>query len=101
MAGTLFSLGLNQQCDAQGRPLLDAPLYIYQANTSTPVNVYQDFELDILHPWPLRTDSTGRLPAFWLPDGSIAEQNAEVIAKTMPRIAVSGRVVGKDSSRHA
>ncbi len=37
----------------------------------------------------------GRLEEF------LAEQNAEVIAKTMPRIAVSGRFFGKDSSRHA
>lgn len=70
MAGTLFSLALSQQCDAQGRPLLDAPLYIYEANTSTPVDVYQDFGLSVLHPWPLRTDSAGRFPAFWVDDGN-------------------------------
>jgi microcystin-dependent protein len=70
LAGTLFSLGLSQRFDSQGNPLIDAPLYIYEANTSTPVDVYQDFGLSVLHPWPLRTDSAGMIPAFWVDDGN-------------------------------
>lgn len=70
MAGTLFSLAMSQWRDVNGYPEQDAPLYIYQANSSTPVNVYKDFGLSVLHPWPLRTSSLGMIPPFWLPDGS-------------------------------
>lgn len=69
MAGTLFSLALSQRLDNEGNPLINAPLYLYAANTSTPVNAYSDYGLTLLHPWPLRTDSAGMVPAFWLADG--------------------------------
>ena len=69
MAGTIFSLALSQRLDNEGRPLIDAPLYIYEANTSTPADAYMDFGLTVKHPWPMRTDSAGMLPAFWLADG--------------------------------
>lgn len=69
MAGTLFSLALSQQINAEGKPETNAPLYIYAAHTSTPVDSYSDYELSLLHPRPLRTDSVGRLPPFFLPDG--------------------------------
>ena len=70
MAGTIFSLGLSQRLDNQGKPEINAPLYIWNAETTTPANVYQDYGLAILHPWPLRTDSVGMIPAFWLADGA-------------------------------
>lgn len=70
MAGTLFSLALSQQLNSQGKPLLDAPLYVYAANSSTPANTYEDFGLTILNPWPLRTDGAGRFPPFWVDDGA-------------------------------
>ena len=69
MAGTLFSLALSQRFDREGELLINAPLYIYEANTTTPVDVYQDFGLSVLHQWPMRTDTAGMIPAFWLPDG--------------------------------
>jgi hypothetical protein len=70
VAGTLFSLALSQQLNNQGKPLLNAPLYVYEANTSTPANTYEDFGLTILNPWPLRTDGAGRFPPFWVEDGA-------------------------------
>jgi hypothetical protein len=70
MAGTLFGLGLSQQFDVNGDPLHGCKLYIYYANTSSPVLVYKDIGLTILHPNPIIADSTGRIPAFWLADGS-------------------------------
>lgn len=70
MAGTLMGLGLSQQFDINGDPLSGGKLYIYAANTSTPVNVYSDLGLTVLRPWPLVCDSTGRLPSFWLADGN-------------------------------
>ena len=68
--GTIFGLPLSQQIGDDGKPRVGALLYIYQANTSTPVSVYEDFALSDLAPWPMETDSNGRLPQFWLPDGS-------------------------------
>ena len=69
MAGTLFSLAMSQWRKLNGEPEVDAPLYVYKANTSTPVEVFQDFGLSVLHPWPLVTNSLGMIPPFWLPDG--------------------------------
>ena len=70
MAGTLFGLGLSQQMDINGEPLAGCKLYLYVANTSTPVISYSDFALSSAQPHPLVADSTGRIPAFWLPDGN-------------------------------
>src|SRR5262245_27145821 len=71
-AGTLFGIGLSQQVDANGRPLAGALLYLYQANTSTPVTAYKNVGLTAgqEHPWPIPADANGRIPAFWL-DASI------------------------------
>jgi hypothetical protein len=72
MAGTLFGLGLSQQFDANGDPLAGALLYIYAANSSTPSTVYKDVGLTAgnVHTWPLVADANGRIPAFWVADGS-------------------------------
>lgn len=72
MAGTIFGLGLSQQFDINGDPMSGALLYLYQANSSTPVTAYQNFGLTVgqEHPWPIVADSTGRIPSFWLADGS-------------------------------
>lgn len=68
-AGTIFGLPLSQQFDNNGKPLVGARLYIYEANTSTPATAYEDFGLTNTLPWPLEADATGRLPEFWLDDG--------------------------------
>jgi hypothetical protein len=70
MAGSLFGLGLSQQADAQGNPVSGALLYIYEANTSTPASTYADFALSSEQAWPIEADSAGRIPAFWVDDGS-------------------------------
>lgn len=70
MAGTIYGLGLSQQFDADRNPLSGAKLYIYQSGTSTPVTIYEDFALANEHPFPLEADSAGRIPAFWVADGS-------------------------------
>jgi hypothetical protein len=70
MAGSLFGLGLSQQTDTQGDPVAGALLYIYEANTSTPATTYADFSLSSAQTWPLEADSAGRIPAFWVDDGS-------------------------------
>lgn len=70
MAGTLFGLGLSPQFDANGDLARGALLYIYEANTSTPATGYSDFDLQNAHSWPIEADAAGRIPAFWVDDGS-------------------------------
>ncbi len=70
MAGTLFGLGLSQQFGVNGKPLVGCKLYLYAANTSTPVDAFREITLTNKHPWPIDADGSGRLPAFWLADGS-------------------------------
>lgn len=70
MAGTLFGLGLSVQYDASGIIAPGALLYIYQANSSTPVTTYSDFGLTVTQTWPIVADGSGRLPQIWVADGS-------------------------------
>jgi microcystin-dependent protein len=70
MAGTLFGLGLAPQFDANGDLARGALLYVYEANTSTPAVTYSDFALGSAQAWPLPADGAGRLPAFYVTDGS-------------------------------
>lgn len=70
MAGTIFGLGLAVQYDASGIIAPGALLYVYEANTSTPVTTYADFGLTTVQTWPIEADGSGRLPQFWVEDGS-------------------------------
>jgi hypothetical protein len=51
-------------------PAVGWKLFLYQANTSTPVNSYADQGLVSLNPWPLVADGYGMMAQFWLNDGS-------------------------------
>jgi hypothetical protein len=70
VAGSLFGLGLSQQQDSLGVPISGALLYIYAAGTSTPSVTYADFALSSVQTWPIAADSAGRIPQFWVADGS-------------------------------
>lgn len=70
MAGTLFGLPLSQQWDANGDPVAGGLLYIYDAGTSTPASTYTDFALTDLMTFPIELDATGRIPSFYVDDGS-------------------------------
>jgi hypothetical protein len=72
MVGTIYGLGLSQQQDANGNPYSGCKLYLYQAGTSTEVTVYKDFGLTTgqEHQHPMVADAAGRIPAFWVADGS-------------------------------
>jgi hypothetical protein len=71
MSGTI-NLALSQQFDMDGKPLSGGLLYFYQAATSaTPQDAFQDTALTIKHPNPLALDASGRIPMFYLADGSI------------------------------
>ena len=71
MSGTI-PLSMTQQFDVYGKPLAGGQLYLIQAGTvSTPQNGFQDSALTIPLPNPITLDAAGRIPQFFLADGSI------------------------------
>lgn len=71
MAGTI-PLSMTQQLDQFGAPLAGGKLYLIQAGTvSTPQNGFQDSALTLPWPNPIILSASGRLPQFFLADGSI------------------------------
>jgi len=72
MVGTLFGLPLSIQSDSSGDPESGGMLYLYQAGTSTPTTSYEDSGLTsgLELPFPIVLDAVGRVPQFWLSDGS-------------------------------
>lgn len=71
-AGTVPGFSLGTQFDLSGNLARGCKLYVVQAGTtSTPQNAYQDSGLTILHPNPLTCDGGGRLPQFFVADGTI------------------------------
>lgn len=71
MAGTI-PMSLTQQFDERGKPLVGGKLYVIQAGTvNTPQNAYKDVSLTLPHPNPIPLDSSGRVPLFFLADGTI------------------------------
>jgi len=74
MAGVVPGFSLTTQFDQHGKPLPGCKLYVIQAGTvSTPQIAYQDSALTIPSPGgsQLTGDAFGRLPQFFLADGSI------------------------------
>ena len=70
MAGTI-NLALSQQFDMNGSPLSGGLLYFFVAATTTPQTAFQNTALTIPHPNPIVLDASGRVPMFYLADGSI------------------------------
>ena len=70
MAGTI-NLALSQQFDMDGEPLSGGLLYCFIAGTTTPQSAFQDTALTIAYPNPITLDASGRVPMFYLADGSI------------------------------
>jgi hypothetical protein len=72
MAGTIFGLPLSQQFYSTGEPMSGCLLYLYDAGTSNPATSYEDFGLStgLENTHPLVADAAGRIPEFWLADGS-------------------------------
>jgi hypothetical protein len=71
MAGTI-PLSMTQQFDIYGKPLSGGQLYIIQVGTvSTPQDAFQDTGLTIKMPYPMTLDAAGRVPQFFLADGSV------------------------------
>lgn len=72
MAGTLVGVANTQQHDINGQPLSNCILTIYQGGTTQLANVFQDIGLIIPATNPLVADATGRIPLFFLNDGTYA-----------------------------
>lgn len=96
LAAGSISLSLSQQFDSQGRPLSGGKFYTFQTGTSTPQSAYQDTALTIAHPNPITLDSSGRIPPFYLADGTIKIRLADVAGVTI--LAYDGLLVVGPSS---
>lgn len=65
--------------NACGTPLIGGKLFFYQAGTTaTRQDSFQDTGLTILNPWPLTLDGNGRIPNFYLANGSIHAQLVDI-----------------------
>lgn len=96
MAGTI-PLSLTQQLDEFGEPLAGGKLYLIQAGTtSTPQNGFQDSALTLAWPNPIVLDAAGRLPQFFLADGSIKVRLTDV--NGVEKLVADGIIVTGASS---
>lgn len=95
MAGTI-SFSLSQQFDRYGEPLAGGKLYFFQAGTTNPQNAYKDSNLTLPWPNPIELDEAGRIPQFFLADGSIKIRLAD--ADGVTQIAADGVLVIGPSS---
>lgn len=65
MAG-LAPISLQQRIDLNGRPYVGARAFFYAADTTTPLDTYQNNDLSVLHPNPVTADGFGMFPAIYL-----------------------------------
>ncbi|WP_018184713.1 hypothetical protein [Kaistia granuli] len=65
MAG-LWNLSLTQRIDLNGKPYPGAKAYFYEAETLTPLIVYQNYDCSVSHPNPVAADGYGMFPAVYL-----------------------------------
>ena len=70
MAGTFPGVSGTQQQDTNGEPLDGALLTVFNGGTTTLSSVYQDIGLAIPAPNPVVADASGRLPLFFVADGT-------------------------------
>jgi hypothetical protein len=65
-------VGCSTAANVCGTPLIGGLLYFYQVGTaSTRQDSFQDTALTVVNPWPLQLDTSGRVPMFYLADGSV------------------------------
>lgn len=95
MAGTI-SFSLSQQFNQYGEPLSGGKLYFFEAGTTTPQNAYKDSNLTLPWPNPIELDEAGRIPQFFLADGSIKIRLAD--ADGVTQMAADGVLVIGPSS---
>ena len=100
MAGTI-PLSMTQQFDAYGKPLAGGQLYIIQAGTvSTPQDAFQDTGLTIKQPYPMTLDAAGRVPQFFVADGTVKirlQDKNGVVQLSADSVLVIGPTAGTSS----
>lgn len=72
MAGCFPGTANTQQHDINGQPLANCILTVYQGGTTQLASTFQDIGLLIPAPNPLTADVTGRIPLFFVADGTYA-----------------------------
>lgn len=101
MAQGTIPVALTQQINQNGQPLSGALLYTYVAGTvATPQSTYQDTALTILNPFPLTADITGRIPMFYMANGSTHARLTDstgVVQFDYPNMLVIGPSGGSSS----
>lgn len=84
--------------NACGTPLIGGLLYFYQVGTvATQQDSFQDTGLTLKNPWPLVLDSNGRVPNFYLANGSVhvrLTDAAGVVQFDIPSALVIGPSAG-------
>lgn len=93
MAGLFPSICGAQNVDQNGQPLINAVLTVYVGGTTTLASVFQDIGLAIPGQNPMTADITGRLPFFYVTDGSYKVTLVDQFGKqiyTYPQIASIG-----------
>jgi hypothetical protein len=97
MAGTI-PLSMTQQFDVYGNPLAGGQLYIIQAGTvSTPQDAFADLNLTVKMPYPMALDAAGRIPQFFLADGTVKirlQDKSGVVQLSADQILVIGPSAG-------
>jgi len=93
MAGTI-PISMTQQFDEYSKPLSGGQLYIIQAGTvSTPQDAFADIALTIEQPYPMTLDAAGRVPQFFLADGTVKirlQDKNGVVQLTADQVMVIG-----------
>jgi hypothetical protein len=72
MAGCFPGTANTQQFDINGNPLIGALLTVYLGGTTTLAATFQDIGLTLPATNPLVADASGRIPLFFVNDGSYA-----------------------------
>lgn len=70
MAGTFPGVSGTQQVDLNGKPLVGAQLSVFNGGTNDLADTFQDIGLAISAPNPLTADQAGRIPLFFVADGT-------------------------------
>ncbi len=68
MAGVLWPKSYTQELNGNGKPIIGARLFFFEAGTTTPLIAYQDYTLATPHPNPVKTDANGRWPSIFIDD---------------------------------
>lgn len=97
-AAGVIPFALTQQIDINGLPLAGCKLNIYQTGTTATLQqIWGDFGLTVPLPNPLTCDQTGRIPNFYLADGTVhvnLTDSGGVVLVDVPVMQVVGPSAG-------